>query len=444
MAPRQQKAPTNDTVWARILKENPKILQSIKTQGFFDIESSEIKEFREPRLACKIDFKEQVPKPLLQNELSVLAIRNGLYRIAPTNPFVDVPELNDASARTVSQFSLPSHIKTLSPTALTSEAKALDAALISGMLDFVFQDNVQMVLRGYERSSNFNFSLPDRLSADQRVNYEVEGVQIEVDGGYEGQKGIYLVEAKNRVNNNINIRQLLYPQLHYNKKFGSSKAVRTYLMLYDQISKLYHFLNLPFGKDASQQIGVPVFEPQFLTCQLSAPYEEPRDYWQDLTGVPIDNSIVDDDRPFPQADDFSKILALLSTVSEQVEISLQELFIKYSLDPRQYDYYANAIRWLRLADYNAESRSLSLSVKGKEIMAISSTATMLFEIAKIALSNDIFNQYVHAGPSGVTNEARYRNRLHSDSTFYRRLSTVKRWLDFFKRNLAGSRLAQTS
>lgn len=434
----------NERVWTSILQSNPAILESIQENGHFDIESKEIKTFREPRLACKFDFKQHIPKVLEQQSLSVLAIRNGVYRIAPTNPYLNLPEVSLATSIKPTLFRLPTHIKALSPELISSEAKALDAALISGMLDFVFQDQVQLVLRGYERSSRFSFSLPNRLRTEAMVDYDIDGVQIEVDGGYEGQNGIYLVEAKNKVNDNINIRQLLYPQLHYQEKLGFSKTIKTYLMLYDDHSKLYHFSHLPVEQitDSHSHFSLP--DSDFVTCKLQLPLEDYRNYWVDLFDVPVENSMVNDDRPFPQADDFAKILALLTTVQENVDISLDELFLKYSLVPRQYDYYANALRWLGLTHYRRDTRSLSLSNRGKEIMSIVSPSATLFEIAKIAVSNDIFNQYLHYGRDRVSFKARIRNRLHSDRTFDRRLITVKAWLGFFEQNLSMPELAQTS
>lgn len=428
----------NDVAWSSILEANPEILQSIQNTGFFDIESKEIKEFREPRLACKIDYREQIPGPLKNQSLSVLAIRNGVYRIAHSDPFIDFPILPDFPTQRPVEFELPSYIRSLSVGAITSEAKALDAAQISGMLEHVFGERVQLAIRGYERSGNFEFTLPNSLSANRSVGYQIEGVQIEVDGGYEGKRGIYLVEAKNKVNNNINLRQLLYPQMHYMRKFSNAKVVKSYVMLFDQMTNVYHFSRYSFDAFANQGPAVQLYPDENFVCRIKSENTRVRDLWRELHYVPINNDLADNNRPFPQADDFSKILALFYTIGNEAEISIERLFGKYAIVPRQHDYYSNAIRWLRLASSVkvGSERHLVLTKRGKSVLSLRSPSARLFEIAKYALSNDIFNQYIHSNESGVTNEARFRNRLRKDSTYYRRLKTVESWLNYFKQHLS--------
>jgi hypothetical protein len=43
----------------------------------------------------KIDFRQNLPKIMDKNDLSILAIKNGLYRIAKTDPFIDIPKLQN-------------------------------------------------------------------------------------------------------------------------------------------------------------------------------------------------------------------------------------------------------------------------------------------------------------------------------------------------------------
>lgn len=432
MNPKRSNAPNaNETVWSAILAKNPKILREIDRNGFYDIESMEIKKYREPRLACKIDFKEQIPKPLRSERLSVLAIKNGVYRIARTKPFIDLPSINPLESANVERFEIPAYIKALDPNAISSEAKALDAALLSGMLDHVFKDQVSLVLRGYERSSPFDFALKNE-GGGPSVPYSVDGVQIEVDGGYEGRHGIYLVEAKNKVNGNINLRQLLYPHKHYQQKFGVAKEVHTFVMLYDDVNQLYHFTRFQTRDAASA--GAPYFvdESRLVSCALQDPVSVERDYWSELANISVDDAVVDASAPFPQADDFGKVFSAYLRLIDSAEITKFDLFSEYAITPRQFDYYGNALKWLGLANYDKRSRAYKLSNLGRSLWNLQSNKAVLFEIAKIVLTNDIFNECFHGGHHAVSNRARYRNGLRTPSMFKRRMSTVRSWIKYFE------------
>ncbi len=436
MATNSNRGTANDIAWGQILADDPTILERIESQGFHDIKSGDINPYTQSRLACKFDFREQLPKPLKNEKLSVLAIRNGLYRIARTNTFIDLPTDLQSAHHVHSSFVIPSHIKTLSPSGISSESKALDAALVSGMLNHVFDDEVSLVLRGRERSSNFTFQLKNESENCNTVLYEVNQVQIEVDGGYEGEKGIYLVEAKNKVNNNINLRQLLYPQLHFEGKFGTHKPVQTYVLLYDEPQERYHFTRLKILNDSHGLKPLSLHLVDHVECGLKVESEPTRNYWDELLAVKVDVDLLDSDRPFPQANDFGKVFATYLRLADEGEISKDDLFEKYSIQPgRQYDYYGNVLRWLRVAKYDANTQTFNLSPKGRRLRARGSNKETLFELARIVLANDIFNQCLHDGAVGVSSIARQRNRLEADSTFRRRLSTVSRWLTYFKNTL---------
>ena len=427
---------TNDIAWRQILADDPSILERVESQGFHDIKSGDINPYTQSRLACKFDFREQLPKPLKNEKLSVLAIRNGLYRIARTNTFIDLPSDLHSVHPVHSSFVIPSHIKTLSPSGISSESKALDAALVSGMLNHVFDDKVSLVLRGRERSSNFTFQLKNESPKSNTVLYEVNQVQIEIDGGYEGEKGIYLVEAKNKVNDNINLRQLLYPQLHFESKFGNHKPVQTYVLLYDEAQERYHFTRLKIRNDSRDFEPVSLHLVDHVECSLKVDRESTRNYWDELLAVKVNVDLLDSGRPFPQANDFGKVFATYLRLADEGEIAKDDLFEKYSIQPgRQYDYYGNALRWLRVAEYDANTRTFNVSPRGLRLRSRGSNKETLFELARIVLSNDIFNHCLHDAAARVPSIARQRNGLETYKTFRRRLSTVSRWLSYFKNTL---------
>lgn len=424
----------NDEAWGSIFAENTAIEKAIDSHGYYDIESSYLKEFREPRLLCKIDFKEHIPQPLLDRALSVIAIRNGVYRLARTEPFINIPDVMYESGSPIKRFEIPRYIEALSPSGISSsESKALDAALVSGMLDYVFNDNVSLVLRGREFCQGFNFQLNDS-KMKKAIRYDVEGVQLEIDGGYEGPRGIYLVEAKMKpkTGDNMNIRQLLYPQLHYDQRFGSAKPVRTYYMLYDDSNKTYFFAPIQTYVGHNQNSSSPVSISHFIACKLEIHNETHRDYWKELQSVKIDDSRVDHSVPFPQANDFDKVFSIYQQLIYQNPIAKEELFNEYPMTSRQFDYYGNVLRWLRIASYDRHSQQYYLTSIGQNIASLESSKAMRFEMASIALANSVFNNVLHGSESRISQDIRQSNRLIADDTFFRRLGTVRSWLNYFE------------
>ena len=68
------------------------IVKEVKKNKYFDITADQIKavDGKEARLMTKVDFRENLPKIMNEENLSILAIKNGLYRIAKNDPFIDI------------------------------------------------------------------------------------------------------------------------------------------------------------------------------------------------------------------------------------------------------------------------------------------------------------------------------------------------------------------
>lgn len=417
----------NDVAWERILEGFPDLEEEISSRGFLDVESSVIRSHREPRLACKIDHKRQLPLPLKQQGFSVLAVDNGTYRIARTDPFVNIDQSVLGQRIAPQAFSLPQHIQALAPRSISSESKALDAALASGMLDAALGDKVAPVLRGREFCKPIKFSLPDMAREGCRVPYHPKGVQIEVDGGYEGQKAIHLIEAKMAVSDNLNLRQLLYPQLHYQQLY--QKEVRTHVLLYERGKGYFHFLRFSGTGDRYRFSDYARYALEGYSCSHR---------WENLTETRVDSGQTSTDVPFPQANDFDKVFAGLRELDRSGPLTKEGIFCEYDISPRQFDYYLNALRWMKLAEEVPDEAGTTgsacryqLTRKGQSICA-EPDLEALFDMAQIAFSNDLFNLFLHGDAPGIPARIRQRNDLNADSTFTRRLQTVKSWKRYFR------------
>ena len=428
MAPRT----TVNSFWQGLFESQPKIVETINRSGFYDLDASMIKERHiEPRIACKLDFRGHVPKSLSDQNLSVLAIRNGVYRIAKTDPFLDInPSLfTDEDPIEMSEFSVPAHIQVLAGGGYSSESKALDAAHISGMLDWVFGESVELVLRGREYSREFHFSLPRLPERLQTVEYEIGNVQIEVDGGYEGRNGLYLVEVKSVVENNMNLRQLLYPQLHYQNYVVKGKPVHTFILFYESCTGLYHFV--PFVLENAETQGIFKFDfSQYRRARIAPSVDEQIDYWEEIKSLPAVPGFADTKVPFPQADEFAKIFDSFRLLGDSEPITLYDLFTKYDLTPRQHDYYWNVLRWLRLAERRSEG--LVLTDYGRNLNRLADKA-LLFELAEKIFSESVPNSLLGGRDPGSRDWKPYSL---AQNTQERRIQSIRSWIRFFERNLS--------
>jgi len=404
---------TNNCAWDKIFNELD-VLDHIIRVGYFDITASQIKrhgDHREPLLMAKVDFREHLPRIMADNGLSILAIGNGSYRIAKTNPFIDVSE---ALPPRITKMRFPHDLLTLTPTSITSESNALDIAFVSGMLDEVFKEKTSLTIRGRFRASTpFDFTL-------QGVTYPIDGVQIEVDGGYEGKDSINLVEAKIGSRNNINLRQLLYPELYWKKRINRSKRVRSYIFYYQEP----YFRFIPFVAD-----GARMFADH--STELVFAFFEPEKLF-DLNSIELRNrdDLVNTKAPFPQADKFDKVLAMLTDIGTQGMVGKKELALNFDIVDRQIDYYFNALNFMGLVDSDREN--IWLSKCGREIAGLPHMKK-LWEMAKIIFSEPIFNLALKEGVDAVTNDLFVRWGVRG-STIHRRKKTVRSWIEYFRVN----------
>lgn len=400
----------NNAGWEKIF-DKLSILKYLEEHESFDIAAQQIKDIsaREPRLMAKIDFIEQLPGIFRENGLSILAITNGKYKISKANPFRSIPEINNKHIKIIEA---PENIKSIDPSRITSESQALDIAFLSGMLENVFQEDSSLTIRGRTFVEvPFNFIL-------NNINFKIQGVQIEVDGGYEGEKAIHLIEAKIGNRTNLNLRQVLYPELYWQSKIKPFKIVKSYLLFY--LEPIFRFI--PFVKDSDNYYFDTTNESIF---QFRMPSER-----FDLYEIKINEELINQQAPFPQADTFERVLYMLSYIKEDVA-SKQELFAQFDITDRQIDYYFNVLSWMGLCDYDGDT--IKLTDEGLKISDLSHI-DKLKELAGIVFSNRIFNIALHKGVDKVP-ENEFKKWRIGKSTINRRKITITAWINYFKQVL---------
>ncbi len=397
---------TNNQAWDNIFNDLD-IVNIIISKGYFDISADEIKsrDGKEARLMTKIDHKEHLPLVMKKNSLSILAIENGLYRIAKNSPFIDIEEEIKCPIQIIEQAR---GIITINPLDIKSESSALDIAKISGMLDIVFNEKTDLTIRGRLRG-DLSFSIG-------RVDYNIQGVQIEVDGGYEGANTVNLIESKIGFRGNMNIRQLLYPELVWKENVKNKKQINSFIFYYH--NSIFRFI--PFKYINNQFLAIHKDEKAFR--------------FKNLESFSLDNikrskqRLVDTSVPFPQANSFDRIHAIfLNTLKEECPTKMSIIIdFDISLDPRQYDYYFNVLKWMKLCEYKSEC--ISITDKGRYLLSLKDYDRMI-EFARIIFSEPICFNLLHGLNIEINDIKKYPKM--GDSTIKRRSNTIESWIKYF-------------
>ncbi len=410
-------------LWENIF-DKYNILENIKRNGQYKISAKTINEFREARLMTKFDNASQLPKIFTDNKLSILPITRGNYIIAPMKTFHDFPKIEQSSE--ISYLEFPEHIQSLSPDSITSEALALNAAYLSGILkDFIGDEQISPTINGRMSSSIFDFNITNSLS-NEIIQINVNNAQIEIDAGYEGADYLSIIEAKNHLADDFVIRQLYYPLRLWTNNI--KKPVKTIFMVYT--NNIFYLYEYKF-EDIQNYNSLKLNRFQRYSFEkLEINLENIEHILQNVKVIqeaPI---------PFPQADSFERVINLCELL-QKGDLTKNDITIKYGFDKRQTDYYINAGKYLDLI--KEQNGLVYLSSVGKNIMNKSPTRRQLgfaHQILQHAIFNYILKTQLKTGSLFSKSEIistmkKYQLfNVKGESTYTRRASTVSSWINW--------------
>lgn len=203
----------NDRAWSKLF-DKFNILKTIDDNGYFEITSTQINEFREARLMTKFDHKVNLPKLFSDNNLAILPISRGAYVISKFEAYKDFHQLDPQ----IYKVSFPDYIESIDYENITSESIAINCAYVSGIFSDFLQDRELLpTISGRMSSETFSFQIRNTATSSY-VSVDVANSQIEVDAGFEGSKSLSIIEAKNFLSDDFLIRQLYYPYRLWSKK----------------------------------------------------------------------------------------------------------------------------------------------------------------------------------------------------------------------------------
>ena len=420
----------NDLCWEQLFEKH-KILEKILVKGHVSISSTEINKVREARLMTKFDHRSQLPKIFTENNLSILPTSRGGYVIGSFDTFCNF----DSEIIEIAKIGFPTFLESLDYKDITSEATAINCAFVSRILhDFTNEKNLMPTVSGRMKSSVFDFSINSN-NGPFKVN--VDNSQIEIDGGYEGDNSLTLIEAKNYISEDFLVRQLYYPYKLWANKIR--KQVRPVFLTYT--NGIFHLREYVFD-DIDHYNSLRLINQKKYSVQDSAINVEIIQQISDSI-----KPVREPEIPFPQADNFERVINLCELLQQRDTLTKEEITQNYDFDSRQTDYYSNAGKYLGLIDNKMENRQIVcyLTDKGKQLFNFSIVDRQV-EFIKLILSHSVFKKtlklYFDKGSAPSKDEIveimKYSKlyNIGSDSTYFRRSSTIIGWINWVLSQIA--------
>jgi hypothetical protein len=345
----------NDEAWGKIF-ERLRLLPEIEGHGFVYVNADDIKaasDKQEPRLLAKQDTKNSRPEVFKREKLSILPVENGKYvifRDESARTYYPIDKiLSEVPAEEYQPAKDFREYQSLDVRNLSSESQAIDYAnLVSLLKTFTNEKELNLTIRGRQRSERFHVAIPG-----SHHKAEIDGVQIEVDAGFESPKKIYLFEAKLGRVEDFNIRQLYYPFRDWSCK--STKKIIPLFFVYT--NGLFYILQFEFGEEYGQ---LHLVKSKCFT--VNEPVKQTVDIKQLLVETQIEQ---EPDVPYPQANDIDKVIDIVTNFHSAGLSNKSAIAEFFDFDERQGDYYLNAGYYLGLLKRIPQSTEFSLTKEGE-------------------------------------------------------------------------------
>ena len=418
----------NDVAWEKLF-EKYSILDAIHERGHFIITSKQINEFRESRLMTKFDHKSNLPELFKDNNISILPLTRGSYVIATFEAYQEIEYLKDLKPIPVTKRE---DLESLDYNNIYSESAALNCAYASGIIQDVLGEDCVLTVNGRMSSKDFTFSIKEKsLINGKKREVKVKNSQCEVDGGFESESKLALIEVKNTKCEDFLIRQIYYPYRLWKDKV--SKKVIPIFMTYS--NDVFSFFIYEFDDSKNYNSLKLVEQKDYIIAPEPINLEDIKEILR-KTKVTKEPEV-----PFPQADDFSRVIDLISLLVDSA-LPPEEITSNYDFDKRQTDYYFNAARYLGLVEKSKDDDKIiraELTKEGRKIMSLPHKEKNLAIMKKVIEHNPfseglkIYFEKSEAPTKEELVKIMKESKLHkvgSDTTYRRRAQTVLKWIEW--------------
>ena len=427
-----------DEAWEKLLDKYD-ILNQIEKNGIFHITANQIKEFREPRLMAKWDSSEQLPSSLKRNKINILPNSRSSYVLGDFLLYQEIPELTEHVTQMTS-VSLPEY-ESIDVDNISSEANAINVLLLSNILDdFLGTKKNAATFNGRMGTGTFEFDVNTYRGSKQHIL--VNNAQCEIDGGFENDDSVIIMEAKNVLHSDFHVRQLYYPYRLWKTKV--KKPIRLVFSIYS--NKIYRLFEYMF-EDINDYSSIKLVQNKNYSLQ------DIRISLDDLIFVRKNTTVEYDDNqnnkelpPFIQADSFDRVISLLENMYDNPmddEEIAELMHFGSNLSNgkpvyRQSQYYFNAGKYVGLFEKSKNEDGKTVTVLtniGKKVYKMNYKERQL-KLVSLILEHQIFADlfdYVifnhGAIPEGQYIQKRMRElNVCNESQIVRRSGSVRSWL----------------
>lgn len=399
-----------------------KILEKIEEQGFYIITADQIREFREPRLMTKFDHEKDLPALFKDYNLSIMPISRNEYYMSHNKMFSVLEE----KTYDVEYFPMPYHIKSISKDSISSESIALNCSYLTGMIeDFVEDTDIFPTVSGKMSSRRFSYKIENIVTKRLDI-INVNNSMIEIDGAFEGQNYLTLIEAKQTFSDNFLIRQLYYPYRVWSERID--KEIKLIYFVYS--NSVFSFFEYKF-------IEPDNYNSLKLIKQKNYTLEDVTITTADIEELLENTETCEEPQvPFPQADSFNRIINMCSFLKNDDKYK-GDIAVAYAFEPRQADYYTNAGIYLGLFNNNRGAvsttdlckRLLRTSYKQRQLLFVKQIIS--HKIFKWALEKR-FETGLPLNKLEVIEQMKLENLYHVETyeTYYRRAGTIISWIEW--------------
>jgi hypothetical protein len=424
MSPR----PNKDNAWEELFRRR-RILEEVDRRGVHQISSREINELHEARLMTKFDHYVQLPSIFKRNQLTIQPNTRGTYLIGRFDSYENV--IDDTSLP-VEPAPFPHSIETIDPSNLYSESAVLMCAYYTGIISSVLSHEAVLTVFGRLSSGSFDYRIRNKQTGELH-EIKVEGAQVEIDAGFEGEDTFAIVEAKNEAVTDFHVRQLYYPYRAWRARTG--KRIIPIFLSYSNADSVFSLYVFRFREPLFYNSIELIEQRKFQVVPSDIGPDEIRAALERMRVGPEPAGI-----PFPQANSFARVIDLLTQLQGASGALTQEYITSnYDFSLRQTWYYTDAASYLGLVEQHGRGQgtTYSLTARGADIMSKPPRARNL-ALVECILERKVFRRtlelYLDRDERPAAEQVEEFIRLVrpelSSHTIGRRAKTVLSWADW--------------
>lgn len=428
---RENKNYTVEKAW-ELLFDKFDIPNIVNERGYFKITAKEIKKYKEPRLMSKWDSKEQLPSKFKKHSINILPVSRSEYILGKFNIFEDLPGIIDGLDE-VTPVNLP-YLESINVENINSESNAINVLTLSHILhDFLDSEEIFSTFNGRMGTGEFKFYINNDKSS---LLINVDRAQCEIDGGFEDEDNIIILEAKNVVHEDFNIRQLYYPYRAWLKKVN--KPIKLIFAVYsNMIYRLFEYQFKEYDNFSSiQYVRKKIYSLEDINIEL-----------EDIIKV-HQNTVpkYEDDRntsstPFVQADSMDRLISLLENLKDNPLTEKQIANNVMHFRERQSSYYYNAGKYLGLLDKEKENNGnyIKLTPLGEKILSLNYKKRQLHIVSLIFEHRIYYEIFKKTMELGELPDRKYiQNKMLElnvcgEKVIERRASSIVSWIKWILR-----------